>query len=194
MKAGWVLAAVAALQGPAAAQAVDESTARKMLFSTRGDTVQISPDLSPRDAATVKALIPLMAEQLRQPVRYYASIAYSPQDGLVHDALQAAMNYHTPQAADRAAIAACDRIKTKGAPSCRVAARVLPRKWEPRGLTLSVDATAGFDKGYRKQRGAKAFAISRSTGAWGYGPGDAAAVAACEKAASPGDCEIVIRD
>lgn len=175
---------------PAAAEVLTAKEARAALFSTRGYETRVSGALSQRDRATVQALVPLIARQLNQPVRYYASIAYSPKDGLVHEALQGALNYHSPESADAAAIRACNKLRSRGAPACRLAARVVPKGYAPRPLTLSVDATAAFERTYRRMRGPKAFAISRATGAWGVGESDAAAIRACRVQ----DCEIVIRD
>lgn len=188
------LFAVLVLAVPALAEVPDGDTARKQLFSLKGYSIQLSDSLSDTEKKIVKGIIPLMAEQLRQPVRYYAAIAYSPDDGLVHDSIQAAMNYHTPRAAGAAAVAACDKLKSKGAQRCKVAAQIVAKKYKSRDLTLSLDATAGFTRKYHKMKAPKAFAISRSTGAWSIGPSDAAALDACNVAASRGDCEIVIRN
>lgn len=180
---------------PVSAQVADTGQARKALHSTRGYDVQVSGELSKQDAATVKAIIPLMADQLRQPIRYFAAIAYSPDDGLVHESLQAAMNFHTPEAAAAAAVAACAPLRSAGAGPCRVAAQVVPKKFRPGGLSLSLDATAAFDKVYRKAKTPKAFAISRGTGGWGIGTSDAAAIAACaSNAGGANDCTVAIRD
>ena len=76
-----------------------------------------------------------------------------------------------------------------------MAARILPKKYKPRELTLSFDATAVFARKFRREKSPKSFAISGASGAWGMGKPDAAAIAVCEKDASgAGDCEIVIRD
>ena len=182
------------LASPASAQVLSESEARKSLFPTRGHVVQVSGKLSKFDQNIVRQIVPLMAKQLRQPVRYYATIAYSPDDGVVHDSRQAAMNCHTPQAADQAALAACNKLKSRSANGCRVAARVVPKRSKPRPLTLSVDATAAFNSIYRKAKSPKSFAISRKTGNWEVGKSDGAAINSCEKIGRPGDCEIVLRD
>lgn len=189
MRCFFTFFAVALSAVPAMAQVADTKSARSMLFPTKGHAIQVSGKLSDTDRATVVGVIPLMAKQLNQPVRYYASIAYSPDDGLVHEALQAAMNYHTVAAADAAAIAACNKVKSSGARSCQVAARVVPKGYKPTSLTLSVEATEGFNKTYRKTRGDKAMAISETTGAWGMGQTDSAAIGQCGAA----DCKIVIR-
>lgn len=178
------------LAAPAAADIVDTKGARAQLYPVKGYSVRVSSSLSAEEQGLVRGIVPLMAEQLRQPVRYYASIAYSPDDGLVHEALQAAMNYHSFEASDAAAVSACNKLRSSGAASCRVAARVLPKGFEPRVLTLSVDATAGFERQYRKAKGPKFFATSRATGAWGMGTSDGAALSAC----GAQDCAIVIRN
>lgn len=194
MKLIGLLLASLALATPVSAQVLNESAAAKALFPTRGHTVQLSGSLSAMERKIVTGIIPLMAEQLRQPVRYYAAIAWSPDDGLVHDSIQAAMNYHSPGAAATAAVAACNKLKSRGAQTCKVAAQIVPKGYRPRELSLSVDATAAFNRSYRKKKGSKAFATSRSTGAWAIGGSDSAAISACENAGSRGDCEIVIRD
>lgn len=178
------------LAGPAAAEAVDTATARKALFSLKGYDVVLSDRLSKQDAATVKAIVPLMAEQLRQPVRYYAAIAWSPADGLVHESLQAAMGFHSIDAARAAAVAACEPERSSGSGPCEVAAVIVPKRYKAQALTLSLDATAVFDKSFRRAPSPKAMAVSRSTGAFGTGASDAAAISACGQR----DCEVVIRD
>ena len=158
-----------ALAAPAVAEVADTATARKALYPVKGYELRISEGLSPEDAATVRAIVPLMAEQLRQPVRYYGAIAWSPEDGLVHESLQAAMNYHAPDAAAVAAVRACMGLRSKGADSCAVAALLLPKGWKPRDVLLSVDATAVFHKSFLRAPAPKSFAVSRETGAFGTG-------------------------
>ena len=176
------------------AEVLNERDARRALFSAKGHAVQVAPGLTELQQKIATEIIPLMAQQLRQPVRYYAAIAYSPDDGMVHDSLQAAMNFHTPGAADAAAIAACNRLRSRGNKQCEVAARVVPRKFKTRALTLSIDATVGFERQYRRASAPKAFAISKTSGSWGMGRDDQSAIKSCESGAAPGDCEIVIRD
>lgn len=179
---------------PAFGEALSERDAKRALFSPRGHQIQMVDGLGKLEQKIVTEIVPLMAKQLRQPVRFYAAIAFSPDDGMLHDSIQAAMNYHTPEAAGRAAVRACNALKSKSAKSCRVAALVVPKRYKPRDLTLSIDATVGFERTYRKAASPKAFAISKTSGNWGLGQSDAAARANCEKNGGPGDCEIVIRD
>ena len=193
MRFTWAFIAIV-MALPASAQVLDEKAARSALFSLRGHDVQVSSKLSKRDQSTVRALVPLMAKRLRQPVRYYAAIAYSPDDGLAHESIQAAMNFHTINAAGAAAINACNGARSSGAQPCQLAARMVPKKYKPKTLTLSIDATAAFDKVYRKAKVPKSFATSKVTGSWGMGKSDTSALAECEKTFKPGDCEIVIRN
>ncbi|MEM9971133.1 MAG: 5-aminolevulic acid synthase, partial [Pseudomonadota bacterium] len=123
----------------------------------------------------------------------YSSIAYAPGEGLVGKGLQGAFNHHTPAAADRAALRACTAEKSRGSGACRIAARVLPRGYSARPLSLSSAATSAFSANYQRQRAPKALAISPSTGAWGIGAGDQAAVVACRRGGAR-DCEIAIRN
>lgn len=172
------------------ADAVGLEAARAQLFPVRGTAVQVSPNLSQKDRKIVVALVPLMAKRLSQPARYYTSIAYSPKDGLVHDSLQGALNHHSTAAADAAALRACEAKKSRGAGPCEVAARVVPKGYSKRALTLSVDATAAVNGQFARMRGPRSFAASAATGKWGMGKSDAAAIAAC----AVKDCEIVIRE
>ena len=179
----------------ATADPVDQKTADKMLFSTKGHTVQISSKLSKQEQTAIRQLVPLMGKQLREPVRYYAAIAYSPGDGLVHESIQAAMNHHTTEAASAAALAACNKLRSKGTTKCRVAALVVPKKFKKRDLTLSVDATAAFKKSFKKTKGPKVFAISPSTGVFAHDANESKALNDCnDNAGRQKDCEIVIRE
>ena len=189
-----ILSVLLFTMSPAFGEVLSEREARRALFSERGHQIQMVDGLSALERKIVTEIIPLMAEQLRQPVRYYAAIAYSPDDGMVHDSIQAAMNFHTPEAAGNAAVRACNALKSRSAKSCRVAAFVVPKRYKSRELTLSIDATVGFDRTYRRAAAPKAFAISKTSGSWGVGSTDEAARASCEKTGQSGDCEIVIRD
>jgi len=180
---------------PARAEVIDTKAARKLLFPTKGQSTQLADALTDSERATIIALIPLMEQQMRSPVKYYSSIAYSPDQGLVSDALQGAFNFHTTDAADAAAIAACNKARKKGARRCQLAARIIPRKFKPRELALSYDATEAFNRVFRRKKAPKSFATSGASGAWGIGESDAAAIATCEEEASgAGDCRIVVRD
>ncbi len=172
------------------AEPLTQRQAQNALFPIRGMSVFVSPDLSATDQEIIRRTIDLLGEQLGAPVKYYAAIAYSPDEGLMSEALQSAGNFHSVAAADAAAIAACNAARASGTQTCKVAGRVLPRGYEPRDLTLSFDATSSFRKAYRRAKSPKAFAMSEDTGAYGIGAGADAAIAACGAA----DCEVVIAD
>ena len=192
----WGLSLASALAVPAAAQVIDGGAARKLMFPLSGYEILYAEGLSESNKRILQMVVPMMAEQLRQPVRYYGAIAWSPDDGLAHESVQAAMDYHSPEAAGAAARAACDKLRSgKAKTPCQVAASMVPKRYRARPLTLSLDATAGFDRQYLTMKGHKALAISPTTGAWGLGDNDAAAVAACRRSESGGkDCAVVIRD
>ena len=177
------------------ADPVGEDAAKKMLFSTKGYSIQVSSKLTEAEQTAIRQLVPLMGKQLREPVRYYAAIAYSPGDGLVHESIQAAMNHHTTQAASNAAVAACNKLRSKGTPKCQVAAVVVPKKYKKRELSLSIDATAAFNKSFKKTKGPKVFAISPSTGVFAHDANESKALNDCNANASGvDDCEIVIQE
>lgn len=180
---------------PVTAQIPGEAEARSALFGTRGVAVSLSGALSATDQEIMRRTIDLLADQLNGPVKYYASIAYSPDEGLLSEALQSAMNYHSVAAADAAAIGACNAARAPGARTCEIAARVLPRGYESRALTLSHDATGAFERAYRREKSPKAMAISPSTGAFAIGRTADAAVAACRANGNgAADCRVVIAD
>ena len=192
MKGFIIAAALAALAQGASAQTLSEKEARGQVFDHKRTSLQISSSLSAQDEATIKAIVPLMAQQYRQPANYYSAIAFHPADGLVSESLQAALNHHSPEAASRAALAAC-AAATKSAGSCVIAAQIVPRGWKPRDFTLSQTATEALRGLYRKAKSPKALAISPATGVWAIGAGEAAALADCaSKGAS--DCEVRVRD
>lgn len=182
------------LATPVAAEVLTGKEAQRLLFSERGHKVLTSNNLTDVQRKIVRGIVPLMAEQLREPVRYYASIAFSPDDGMVHESLQGAMNHHSYMASDRAAVKACNALKSRSARDCEVAARVVPKRFRERALTLSIDATVGFKTTYLKAKAPKSFAISTTAGNWGMGTSDREALKNCELNGAPGDCRVVIRD
>jgi hypothetical protein len=174
----------------AAAQPMSQRDAQKQLFPTRGTSVTVSDTLSATDQDIIRRTIDLLREQLGGPVKYYASIAYSPDEGLLSEALQSAGNFHSLAAADAAAISACNKARASGTQGCKIAGRVLPRGYEARDLTLSFDATSAFRQAYRRAQKPKAFAMSESTGAYGIGNGAEAALGVC----GASDCRVVVAD
>lgn len=191
-------AACVLLAGQALAEPIGGAEAEKILFDTRGQAIAMASDLSENDKSILRAVIDLAEKQLRQPLRWYSSIAYSPDEGLVSEALQSAANHHGVAAADRAALAACNASRKAGTRECRIGARVLPRGYEARPLELSLGATTAFHETYRKTRGERALAVSPSTGQFALATGAGAAAAAVAKcnatSQGAGDCETVIAD
>ncbi len=179
---------------PLMAQSVTNTAgARAQVFATDREAVQLSSSLTKQEKGAIKALIPLLEKQMQIPVEYYSSIAYAPDQGLVSEALQGAFNHHSPAAADRAALRACAEAKPRGAGACRIAARVLPRGYKTRPLTLSASATRALLGNFSRQSSPKAYAISPATGAWGIGPSDRTAISRCRNAGAT-DCQVIIRD
>lgn len=192
---GLVLAVLAA---PAFAQVVDTRTARGMAFSTDASAIWFADEIGPQDRALLQEVVRLSATQLRRPLTYYASIAYSPDEGLASEALQSSANHHGILAADTAALAACNAARRSDAQPCRIAARIVPEGYRPQPLELSFGATTALQGEFRRMRGAKAFAISPSTGQFAFAGGAGAAdmaVTQCNRSSQgANDCRIVVQD
>jgi hypothetical protein len=195
MKRLILIAALAAT--PAAGEPVTGAQARDLLFGLRGQTIVVDQNLSELDQTVLRMVIDMSAEQMRQPLYWYASIAYAPDRGLTQEpGPVAAANHHGVAAADRAALAACDSARPAGSQPCVIAARVLPRNYEPRALELSFGATSAFRETYRRARGEKAMAISPLTGGFAIATGAGAAEAAVARcnglSQGAGDCVVAI--
>ena len=199
-----LLVLLSALPFAAAAQPLSEGQAAGQLFSPRGITVAVSRQISEQEQAIVRAMFdPAVLRQAGQsftPV-YYGSVAWSPDQGLQSEALQGAYNFHSTQASDAAALAACNAVRASGTRPCAIAGQILPRGYEPRPLTLSAAATSAFRSTYRPAAAPKAFAVSGRTGAFSIALGSDAgetALADCNRKAqamnAPADCEVVIAD
>ncbi|MEM7641738.1 MAG: 5-aminolevulic acid synthase [Pseudomonadota bacterium] len=162
---------------PAAAQTVpDRAAARDMLFDTRGVDLIVTAHsfLSDLDIATLQQMPQVMQ------LKYYGALAVPPAEGLRSEAARGAFNYHSPDAARRAALTDCDGAKSGGA-ACVIVADIRPRGWQAgRPLTLNQDATdAVRGRAFRRAGRAAALAVSPSTGQWGLADGPAAAIAEC---------------
>lgn len=173
---------------------VSGQEAKGLLFATKGYAMAVSPRLSEAEQTLIRKIVELSQDQ-DQSLEYYASLAYSPDEGLQSQAFQAASGHHSVKAADAAAMAACNAKRASGTTACTVAARVLPSKFSERPLTLSRAATEAFGKDYPTQGGA--LAISPSTGGWTIARGGEAtgkALDECNAKAGAGDCAIVIAE
>ena len=201
INARHAIAAVAALlAGQAQAQPVEGGTARAQLFSPEGVAVAVSGELTEMQRSIVQAMAS-EAGRAGRDFSYYGSIAFSPSDGLQSRTLQGAFNFHSPGAADRAALAACAAQRPDDSASCIVAGRILPQGWEARDLQMSQAATRDFEEVYLPAEPPKAFAISRETGSWAVARGASAAAEAerrcndnAEAKGAPRDCATVIAE
>lgn len=182
------LALIVAL--PAAAQ-ISEREARRQVAAPRGPVVAVA-DLDFLDAATARAL-----EQYARQLPYYAAIAVSPGEPAANQVSPGAVNYHSPQAASRAALATCNAQRTTGG-ACVIVAQTVPRGYEPGRLTLSIRATEALRGDFRRLDAPKAFAISPATGQFAFARGDGArALARCNAAAAEQgerDCVVVVAE
>ncbi|WP_159804916.1 5-aminolevulic acid synthase [Litoreibacter roseus] len=127
-------------------------------------------------------------------IPYFGAIALNKDEGLFVDWLQAAAQHHDAAAARSAALAHCEASKKPGSSACIVVLEV--RAAGQGEQTLSAPAAEALRTEYRKLRAPKAFAISRSTGNFGFARGDAeAALTACETAGtSADDCTVLVAD
>jgi len=186
---GFATMAILAGAGVALAEPLDSRTAKAQLFSTRGASVELLPvqGMSDENAALLR--------QVAEGYAYYAAVAVAPDEDLLQsEATMLVANQHSTEAAAKIALERCNKAR-KGGRACEVAALVRPAKWESRGFSLSVEATAAMDKEYGR-RGSRALAISPSTGAWAVGQGDAAQRVAINACAAKGgnDCLIAVAD
>ncbi|MBT8459259.1 MAG: hypothetical protein KJN60_06310, partial [Boseongicola sp.] len=134
-----VLVSLAVVVGASEAEPVSSAVAEAELFNTTGIGLQLSQSLSEKERATIKALIPLIEQQTGTKAKFYGALAYAPDEGLISEALQGAFNFHTVDAADRAALAACSAAKRASSGACRLAARILPPGYQKRAISLSLD-------------------------------------------------------
>lgn len=137
--------------------------------------------------------------------KYYEALALSPSEGIQGGSAFQAVNYHTPETANAAALAGCNAKKKKESEACVVVAQFVPKKYEGAGdFSLSYVASVEFAHKYRRKSKHRAFAISLSTGNWGHATGaasqeaaKAAAIADCAQksdGAGAGDCAVVSVD
>jgi len=187
-----LLAAIALTLPPAAAPAQPFTAAEARPMVHPADRVEILRHTLPGlSEAEVETLMTVARSQ-----RFHAAMAYAPAAGVIAEPTVIAANYHSPEAARAAALAQCDARRQGGA-RCVLAIEVRPAGWQAPALSLSADASAAYERDYRRARGPRAMAISEGTGNWGIGRGEAAeveALAACAAGTGVGDCRIVLRD
>lgn len=162
--------------------------AQRLLFKpkTGGSIPNPTSGLSESD----QQLIATVAGQQK----YYGAIAFSPDEGILSNATVAAANYHDVETASEKALSDCNGNRASGTARCVIAAWIVPPSYEEgRALQLNIDATAAVRKEYRRVRGEKAFAVSMSTGNWGYGNSDEAALQNCISKGAD-DCTLLLRN
>ena len=84
MRIGAVIMATLMAVEAAAAQPVSGAQAEDLLFGTRGQAIAVASDLSEFERSVLRQVIELAETRLRQPLYWYASIAYSPEIGRAH--------------------------------------------------------------------------------------------------------------
>jgi hypothetical protein len=184
-------ALAAAIALPAAAQTLTERQARNEVASPRGVDVRVAD-------------LPWMTDDVRRRIEqelsnypYYAALVMSPGNPAGTPAGGAIVNYHSPEAATRAALEACEAQRGSG-PECVVVAQVLPRRYEGGRLTLSKAATEALRGDFRQLEAPKALAISPGTGQFAFARGDGSrALSRCNAQAQEAgaqDCRIVVAE
>ncbi len=206
MKRGLLALAMALCAGVAQADPVDEATAKRALFGVRGVELALAPDAGLTEAQA--EIISKILGGLRDGdlANYYGSVAVSPDfftlmaenpgQAVLTGLMQVSERLHSPAAADKAALRACNEARIRGQAPCVVAGRVLPRRFEDRALTLSVNATRDF-RAYRRADSPKAFAVSRDSRSYALSSGEGAveqALENCNLAAPKADCYTAILD
>lgn len=185
---------VAGTGGIAGADPIDGKAARDAVFSHRGGQVVVLEQdvLSAENAAQLAATGGV--------IQYYGAIAVAPDEGFISQANQAAANHHSIEAAEEAALTACNAARSGGR-RCVIIAHYLPDDWEEgRPVQLSQTATDALRRTYRRARKPRALAISPMTGAFAVDRGDGAqenAIATCNEEASQlgaTDCNVVVSD
>lgn len=176
---------------PALADPLDAGTAHDLLFAS--DEVEVLRfDMASLSEQEITVLTTVAMSQ-----KYYAAIGFAPDAGIMAEPTVMAANHHSPEAARTAALDACNERRGDAGADCVIALEVRPAGWEERALMLSADATTAFNDQYRREGGARAFAVSPSTGQWGIALGEAAAegaITACAGDSAVSDCVVVIAD
>lgn len=176
---------------PALADPIDTRTARDLLF--RGDDVEvIQVDMGSLSEQEITVLTTVAQTQ-----KYYAAIAFAPDQGIMAEPTVMAANHHSPDSARAAALDGCDERRGNAGAACVIALEVRPEGWEERALMLSIDATEDFNDRYRRESGPRAFAASPSSGQWGIGLGEGAsdaALSSCQGDSEVSDCAVLIAD
>ena len=127
----------------------------------------------------------------------YGAVAITPSEGLFVEWLNGVGQFHNLPAARAAALAYCNANRKAESVPCEVLVEVAPKgAASDDAITLSGPANAALRGAYRKLKAPKAFAISQSTGNFGFDRGDGGrALNACASAGQgASDCTIIVAD
>ncbi len=181
----------------AAAEPLSPKQAKKQLF--RGDRLRVElldlSALSPTTRAQAEAIAtsltdPEIAAQwaaMGFSMGYYGAMAVKPDRPLSPTSMAISNNLHSPEAAEAAALAACNALPGG---ECAGVALILPKRYKARDFTLSQAATEAFRTGWGRPDAPQYLAYSPSTGAFVIARGagaDAAALASCNEQTGLGD-------
>lgn len=182
-------AALICLSGAVFAEPISGKEAEKLLFSPKESEVEMRP------VAGLSAESASLLQQVVKDYAYYAAVAIAPEEDLLKsEATMLVANHNSVEAAEAAALAGCNNVRTGGA-DCVVAAIVRPKNWEPRALQLSVEGSVALKNEYGK-KGLRAMATSAETGFFALGQGAGAQETALQACAAKGalDCVIAVFD
>lgn len=191
---------VALLAAPATAQTLSFSDARKALPRANakaavGVEARFVPASDKERLEKASQSIDDVLASLGAALPAYGALAISPSEGLFVEWLNGVGQHHSLQAAREAALLYCNANRKSSSAPCQIVVQVTPQGAKPdAALSLSGPANAALRDGYRKLKAPKAFAISPSTGSFGFDRGDGGrALDACGRAGAR-DCTIVVAD
>jgi hypothetical protein len=200
MKPLVISVAAALLCAPAMAEPLSYSEARKLLPRANakaaiGVEASLVPETDRARLEGARQSIDDVLASLGAALPAYGALAISPSEGLFVEWLNGTGQHHSVQAAHRAALDYCNAKRKRSSAPCQIVVQVTPRGAKPgAALSLSGPAIAAFRGAYRKLNAPKAFAISPSTGSFGFDRGDGGrALEACARAGAR-DCKIVVAD
>ncbi|MAM60136.1 hypothetical protein [Maritimibacter sp. UBA3975] len=193
---GIVLALAAT--GAAQAEPMTSDAAKKQLFSPSKMILHITDQSA--FGAGMRQAVNLTLDQMKAPSQmakfleagygYYGAVAFPLSgDGQVPPTIIAQLN--TPEAAQRAAIEACQQANGG---QCVVAALMLPRGYKSRDLTLSQAATARVTESWDDGVAPKFLAYSPTSSAWGIAKGPTASARTAIESCKEADCIVAIAD
>jgi len=199
--AALLLAALVA-GGPALSEPISFKEARKALPRAKAKAAitfdeSIVPEADRARLETSRQSLADVLNALGKAIPSYGAVAISPTEGLFVEWLNGVGQYHNLPAARAAAVAYCELNRKPESSPCTVLVEVAPKGAAADDvIAMSGLANAALRGAYRKMDAPKAFAISPSTGNFGFDRGDGSqALEACATAGQGvGDCEIVVAD